>query len=217
MADSTVATWLALLKAGNAQAQQEVWDAFFPELVTVARTRLAGMRRTVADEEDVALSVLQSFFKAAQENRFPDLRGRDSLWRLLSWMTQRKAVDLIRHTTRQKRRGGGESACLALEFGEPSSRRSRVRPMEQLAGKEPSPDLAMIFIEELRTLLEVLSDPMRKVALQKLDGYSNEEIAQNIDCSLATVERRLKMIREIWSKHGRSATPQPGDPRPGPD
>jgi DNA-directed RNA polymerase specialized sigma24 family protein len=32
----------------------------------------------------------------------------------------------------------------------------------------------------------------------KLEGYSNDEIARAISRSLPTVERRLRVIREIW-------------------
>jgi DNA-binding NarL/FixJ family response regulator len=35
-----------------------------------------------------------------------------------------------------------------------------------------------------------------KVALLMPEGYSNEEIARSLDCSLRTVERKLEVIRE---------------------
>src|SRR5262249_43550979 len=41
-----------------------------------------------------------------------------------------------------------------------------------------------------------------KVALLKLEGYSNEEIARSLDCSLRTVERKLEVIRKRWTAEG---------------
>ena len=41
-----------------------------------------------------------------------------------------------------------------------------------------------------------------KVALLMPEGYSNEEIARSLDCSLRTVERRLEVIRKRWTAEG---------------
>ena len=41
-----------------------------------------------------------------------------------------------------------------------------------------------------------------KVALLKLEGYSNEEIARSLDCSSRTVERKLEVIRKRWTAEG---------------
>ncbi len=109
---STASLWMELIRAGNAEAQTELWEQFFPQLVALARKRLAETKLADGDEEDVALSVLNSFFAGAAENRFPDLRGHDNLWRLLTWMTHRKAIDWLRHNTRQKRKSLGESALM---------------------------------------------------------------------------------------------------------
>lgn len=188
----SVAMWVELARAGDADAQRALWERFFPELVRLARLRLQGAPRRVADEEDVALSVFQSFFRGAQENRFPDLRGGDSLWRLLSRMTHRKAIDALRRSTRQKRRSVGESA---LAGADTTGRAG----LDGLPAAAPTPLLELIVADECRRLLELLKPELRQIALLKLDGYSNQEIADRQACSLATVERRLKLIREIWS------------------
>jgi DNA-directed RNA polymerase specialized sigma24 family protein len=83
----------------------------------------------MADEEDVAASVLESLFRAAQKGRFPDLADRHDLWRLLLQMTARKAIDMKRRETRQRRGGGrvaGESAFGAVDSSgeQAGSRRS---------------------------------------------------------------------------------------------
>jgi DNA-directed RNA polymerase specialized sigma24 family protein len=33
----------------------------------------------------------------------------------------------------------------------------------------------------------------------KMEGYTNEEIARRIGCSLSTVERKLRRIRHEWA------------------
>ena len=50
-------------------------------------------------------------------------------------------------------------------------------------------------------LLERLDSPgLRDVALRKVEGYGNEEIAAQLGCGLRTVERRLRLIRSIWEQ-----------------
>ena len=55
--------------------------------------------------------------------------------------------------------------------------------------------------EECQRLLEMLGDDqLRSVALWKMEGYTNEEIAGKLGCAVATVERRLRLIRRIWQQ-----------------
>jgi DNA-directed RNA polymerase specialized sigma24 family protein len=42
-------------------------------------------------------------------------------------------------------------------------------------------------------------DELRQIALGKLEGYTNEEIATQIEVAPATVERRLRLIRKHWA------------------
>jgi DNA-directed RNA polymerase specialized sigma24 family protein len=37
------------------------------------------------------------------------------------------------------------------------------------------------------------------IAVKKLEGWSNREIAEQLDCSLRSVERKLAVIRGFWS------------------
>ena len=62
-----------------------------------------------------------------------------------------------------------------------------------------TPEFAAIMNEQCRRLLGSLGDDsLRVVALMKLDGHSNEEIARSLDCGLRTVERKLELIRKRW-------------------
>jgi DNA-directed RNA polymerase specialized sigma24 family protein len=67
-------------------------------------------------------------------------------------------------------------------------------------GAEPTPDFAAQVADDFRRLLEVLNDEtLRQVAVWKMDGYSNHEIADKLACSLRTVARKLDAIRILWS------------------
>ena len=52
----SVTPWLSLLRDGNPEAAQRIWDRYFRRLVRLARKKLLGRRLGIADEEDVAIS-----------------------------------------------------------------------------------------------------------------------------------------------------------------
>jgi RNA polymerase sigma factor (sigma-70 family) len=187
--DGSITHWIREIQEGNQEVAQELWERYFAKLVQLARMELRGAKRQMADEEDVAISVFDSFCRAAENGRFPDLADRDSLWRLLVRMTARKSIDLRRRETRL-RRGGPARAELP---GQPTGEEA----LAIAIGDTPSPEFAAMMAEELRDLLDFLDDgEFRAIALGKMEGYSNEELAQRLDCSVRTIERRLSLIRE---------------------
>src|SRR5207245_207277 len=95
-ASESVSDWISQLKAGNHVAAQKLWDRYFARLMGLARTKLKGVRKGPADEEDVALSAFDSFCRAAERGQFPDLHERGNLWPLLVLITARKACALRR-------------------------------------------------------------------------------------------------------------------------
>ncbi len=196
--DASVSTWIGQLKAGEREAAQELWQRYFRRLVGLARKRLEGHSRRVADEEDVALSAFDSFCRAAENGRFPQLDDRDDLWQMLVVITVRKAFDLVEHDRAAKRGGGkvlGESALRNLIGSE-----SELRNIERIVGHEPSPEFAAQLTERMEHLFSLLRDrDLERIAQMKLEGWTNAEIAAELACVPRTVERRLRLIREIWA------------------
>lgn len=104
--DDAVTVWIGQVQAGNSAAVRPLWEKYFQRLVGLVRKRLRDAPRRAADEEDVALSAFDSVCRNAEAGRFPDLTGRDSLWRLLAAFTLRKAGRYLRDAGRLKRGGG---------------------------------------------------------------------------------------------------------------
>jgi DNA-directed RNA polymerase specialized sigma24 family protein len=193
--EGSISRCIALLKAGDTSSAQQLWEAYSRRLISLAQARLRGLPRRAADEEDVALSAFNSFCRRASRGEFPRLDDRGDLWQLLVVLTTRKVVDLARHE-RRKSRGGGAVLSLAdlAEHG-----------LEGIPDPEPSPELAAQFGEECRRLLDVLDDvTLRSVAIWKLEGYTNHEIADKLECVDQTVERKLRTIRSIWAREARA-------------
>jgi DNA-directed RNA polymerase specialized sigma24 family protein len=184
----SITQWLDGLRAGDPAAAARLWEGYFRRLVELARTRLRAVPRRAADEEDVALSAFDSFCRGAGQGRFPRLNDRDDLWQVLLVLTQRKAIDLIEREGRGKR---------DWRRTEPAG--ADGAPFADFAGREPDPAFAAQVADECRRLLGTLGDDeLRLLAVRKMEGHTNEEIAALLDCSLATVERRLRLIRKEW-------------------
>jgi DNA-directed RNA polymerase specialized sigma24 family protein len=196
---TSVTQWIGRLKAGDPDAAQKLWERYFRRLVGLARKKLRAAPRRAADEEDVALSAFDSFCRGAEKDRFPRLQDRWDLWQLLVLLTARKAFDLAQHERRQKRGGGAVLDEAALPC--PTSSSGHKTALEQIECPEPTPAFAAQVAEECRRLLERLDSPeLRSVAMLKVEGYGNEEIAAQLGCGLRTVERRLRLIRNIWEQ-----------------
>lgn len=186
------------LQQGERANVQQLWQLYFGRLVGLARKKLAGLPRRLADEEDVALSAFDSFCRRAEQGRFPQLVGRDGLWEILVLITARKACDLREYEGRDKR--DWRRVHLEAQRGDQESSLGGV-VLEALLSREPEPAFACEVAEECRRLLDgLLDEELRQIAVRKMEGYTNQEIAGQQGCALATVERRLRLIRKRWEK-----------------
>ena len=187
----SVSEWIESLRAGDRRAATPLWNRFYTLLLQVARRRLNGAARRVVDEEDLVTAAFASFFARMQEGQFPELRSRTEVWALLVTITDRKAVNCVRRHMSVKRGGGrvhNEST-----YG-PQREDERETLLARVEGHTPSPDRIVSMSE----LLERLDDELRRIVRLKLDGFTNEEIAQVVNRSVATIERRLRLLRDTW-------------------
>ena len=194
--ENSVTQWIGDLRTGSRdEASRLLWERYFTRLARLAQVRLRNVARGPADGEDVALSVFDSVFQGVAAGHFPELGNRDDLWRLLVTITARKAHNQRRDEGRQKRGGGRVVGEAALAGADPDGDDFLAR----VVGHEPTPEFAAMVTDEYRRLFGSLADEsLRVVALLKLEGHSNEEIAKSLDCGLRTVERKLEVIRKRW-------------------
>ena len=75
--------------------------------------------------------------------------------------------------------------------------------LDQLVCRAPTPEFAALFADECRHRLDSLRDEsLRRLALLKMEGYTNAEIAGQLNCGLRTVDRKLELIRKTWRAEG---------------
>jgi len=166
-------------------AARKLWAHAFSKLVRIARGMLRDTPRGAADEEDVALSAFQSLCDGVAHNRFPNLDSRDNLWRVLYTITWRKVRGRGDHERAQRRDAG----------------RIVEADLDAITGHEPGPEFAVMLVDELRFRLSTLpDDSLRQVARLLLEGLSNQEIAERLDCHVRTIERKRDLIRQAWGR-----------------
>jgi DNA-directed RNA polymerase specialized sigma24 family protein len=190
-ADDSVTHFFQRLRAGDADAAGPLWQRFFPRLTALARRTLSGQPMAVADADDAALSAFATFCRRAAGGEF-SADGRDDLWKLLGVMTVRKARRQVRRERAGKRGGGrvlGEARLLRPD-GSP------LTLDEAAAGDLPATDFDL-FSEEL---LAGLTAELREIAILRLLGHLNREIADRLGCTERKVERKLALIRLQWEQ-----------------
>lgn len=196
--EHSITLWIADLKVQeNDLAQQEIWKRYFQRLVGLARFKLGDSPRRSEDEEDVAISALHCFFEGVGQGKFPELRDRTNLWPLLAKITSRKAINQRRDAMRLKRGGGqvrGESLFI-------NANDASALGLGDVLADDLTPAYLATLEEERSRLFSALPDEVLKtVALKKLEGFQNSEIAEELGVTERTVERKLNRIRNLWSQ-----------------
>lgn len=184
MTDQSVTGWIRGAEHGDEFSEESLWNHYFERVVGLARSRMFAIQTSVYDEEDAAVSALNSLFRGIRGNRFPELSSRDNLWRLLILITHRKI-------TAQRRR---ESARVR-----PAAQGETAIEMLDIMSAEPTPELVAEMMDETERLLAILGDDkLRRIAVMRMDGLTTQEIAQSLQSTTRTIRRKLERIRDLW-------------------
>lgn len=180
---TTGGSWMGRLQEGDEDQATLLWRHYHARLVAMAQQRLHMSPQRLADGQDVVVSAFGSFFRAIREERVDDGISTEELWRLLVTLTARKAIKVLRQESRLRR----DSRAL-IEHCD----------LDSLLSDEPSPELAAAVAQQYEWLIgQLADDEMRLLVQRKMEGYSNAEIAQQLDCSVRTVKRRLSLTRAM--------------------
>ncbi len=182
----SVSRWIQDMRHGSDSAAANLWDRYFLRLMRLADSRMRSIPG-VSTGEDVALSALKSVMIGLKSNQYPDLTSA-GLWPLLVNITLNKTNSEIRRTLAKKRpkySSVGQEVLLSLVSDD--------------AGHQFSIEL----LEELERLVCQLRDErLKTLAILKLSGHTNEEVASQLNCSVRTVIRKVALIRRDWEERG---------------
>lgn len=194
-AEEPISLWVEQLAAADHDAARRLWAHFCQQLMDFARSRMSPSTRRVYDEEDAAVSAFRSLCRGIEAKRFPDVGDRGNLWALLVVITSRKIANRFRYEHQQRR----DSNQTLSEFVLQGTDGSTVDLLQTIPAREPTPEFAVEVADMSEYLMTQLPEPdLRKLVVLKLEGHTNDEIAELMKVTRRTVQRKLELIRRIW-------------------
>jgi len=182
----SVSRLIAGMKAGDEAALADLHKRYWPQLVNIARKRLKRAPLRHVDEEDVAQSALIGFYNTVRDKRATQLENREQLLALLSHIVACKAINQIQRALTLKQ---GQGRVVSLT------------PMAFLAADvSPTSSQEALMRDCYAHYVGELPDELRSFAEMHLAGFTNAEIAEQMDCVERTVERKLALLRSRWRK-----------------
>jgi RNA polymerase sigma factor (sigma-70 family) len=178
------------LKAGNQSALSKLWDRYFPNITRRAQHYFGKNSRVVRDEEDIALSVMGMLH---QKGNLRNVNDRDELVRLLYVMTHNKVAS-ERRVQKSRSRGNGKVSL----FSELD--RTAQNYIANFASVQADPRVRSHLEDQFQALMDILPDERcREIVKLRLAGRSLDEIAKILKVVDRTVQRKMKLIQDLWS------------------
>jgi len=175
------------LRAGDQDAAREVFQRFVRKLVALAASQFDAVLRRKVDPEEVVQSAYKSFFLRYGAGKL-EVRDWGSLWGLLTMITLRKCFDRAEYHRAQRRDVRREAAAHPGATG--------TEPWWEAIAREPTPDEAAVLAETVEQLLRGLAEDDRPILEMSLQGYTTQEISEQ----LGRPERSVRRLRERLRK-----------------
>lgn len=175
------------LRDGDPNAAREVFEKFTRRLAGLAAANLPDMIKPKVDPEDIAQSVLRTFFRRHVEGQF-EPKNWDNLWTLLAKIAIRKCGHQIEHLYAARR-------DVRRDASPPSTSPDQSTLSWVPADPSPSPEEAAVFTETMQLVLGQLDDRERPIVELRLQGFDIAEIARQVGRSQRTVHRLLDGVR----------------------
>lgn len=170
-------------KSAEGGADRAAFEQFTRRLIGLARNHLDSWLLHKIDPEDIVQSAYKSFFLRYGEGALA-AEGWDGLWGLLTRITLRKCADRVRYY-RAERRDMTREATAPARSEDPE-------PWCEVAGREPTPEQAAVLAETVEQLLRGLDKDERSILEMSLQGYSTQEVSDQ----LGRAERSVRRLRE---------------------
>ena len=187
---SSVIVLVERLKKGDPEAARQIWERYSQRMMQLARARLRHRPQPGFDEEDVTLSAFDAFCRAMQKGQYFN-DDRHNLWGLLATFTIRKLNDQLRSEGAAKRQGD-------VPLSDAAGDGQRLI-LDAIPAPIDGPLSNAILADEYARLFGRLKDSkLEQVAVLKLEGYNNSEIADRLGYTRRTIQRMLNLIRMLW-------------------
>jgi RNA polymerase sigma factor (sigma-70 family) len=188
-----------LCRQGDNRAAQQLFDRYVERLHGLARRRISQRLSSRVDPEDIVQSVFRTFFGRLKEGQFK-IDDQDDLCRLLVRITVHKTLRQIAYHKANKRDPGAEVA----------QSKDQQDQLIDVLDREPTPEATAMFLDQLEHFFNRLRPQERQILEMRLQGYSNEEIAQQLGIYDRKIRRALEHIRVLAEQEGIKPIELPG-------
>lgn len=178
-------------RAGDEEAARLLFDRYVERLVALARKRISNRLAARVDADDIVQSVFRTFFGRVKAGQF-QFEHEEDLPKLLVRITVHK-------TLRQAEFHRAAKRDIAAETAQEDS----ANPvLGEVFAREPTPEEAVVFLDNLEHFLAQLKPQDRQVLELRMQGFSSEEIAARLGTYDRKVRRVLERIRGLAEQEG---------------
>jgi RNA polymerase sigma-70 factor (ECF subfamily) len=178
-------------RAGDQEAARKLFDGYVDRLVVLARKRISQRLASRVDPEDVVQSVFRTFFGRLKAGQFR-IDDQDDLCKLLVRITVHKTLQQIAFHKAAKRDP-------SMETSQSSDANDRIM---DLLDREPGPEEAVAFLEHFDQFLNRLRPEERQIIDMRMQGYSNQEIAEKLGIYDRKIRRVIERVRGLAEQEG---------------
>ena len=170
---------------GDSDAATKLYELYCERLMRVVSGQLLERYQQQIDPEDVLQTAFRTFFGRVSEGEFAFEDDKD-VWKLLVTVVLNKLRRQVRHMNAQRRDVRREIRGEADFDGQIASDLSRPPGIQE----------AVEFAELINDLFQFLPEDERKLLQLRIEGYSQKEIAEELDVTDRTVRRMWERVRE---------------------
>jgi RNA polymerase sigma-70 factor (ECF subfamily) len=174
-------------RQGDQRAADELFHRYVGRLTALAHKRLSERLARRVDPDDIVQSAYRSFFVHARDGAY-SIQESGDLWKLLAVITLNKLRRQVERNTAGKRAMAHEQSFQVDS--------SMVGMGPEMVTREPSPDDAVALIEEVEELKRGLTPSQVQMLELRLQGYTVDEIAAQVNRSERGVRRLLDKIKD---------------------
>jgi RNA polymerase sigma-70 factor, ECF subfamily len=182
---------LELWRQGDQNAARQIVDRYLDRLLHLARGRISQRLAGRVDAEDIVQSVFRTFFVRLKDGKFV-FAEQDDLSKLLMRITLHKTLRQVAFHKAAKRDPNMET-----ERGE-----HHREQLLALLDHEPTPEATVAFVDQLDHFLNLLQPLEREILELRLQGFTNEEIAQRLNLYDRKIRRILERVRMVAEREG---------------
>ena len=187
-----------LWRGGDENAARQIVERYFDRLLALAGRRISQRLASRVDPEDIVQSVFRTFFVRLKDGQFV-FQDEDDLCKLLMRITLHKTLRQVAFHKAAKRDPN-------LEANQGDHHRDLLLA---LLDKEPSAEATVAFLDQLDHFLDQLEPQTRRIIEMRLQGYTNDEIAKELNVYDRKIRRAVERVRDLAREEGLGDAPGP--------